>query len=71
MKCPVEFHTTSPRPFGGLPEFGDPFHDSDILVTNCGRLCRHRKKINISAVLAGQRNQRGRRRHLARQLHAL
>ncbi|TPN28788.1 hypothetical protein FJ979_32220, partial [Mesorhizobium sp. B1-1-6] len=27
----------------------------DILVTACGRICMHRKKINISTVLAGQR----------------
>ena len=26
-----------------------------MLVTACGRLCLHRKKINISTVLAGQR----------------
>ena len=32
-----------------------PFHDRDILVTACGRLCLHRKKINISTVLAGQK----------------
>lgn len=32
-----------------------PFHDRDILVTACGRICLHRKKINISTVLAGQR----------------
>ena len=27
----------------------------DILVTACGRICMHRKKINISTVLAGQK----------------
>ncbi len=32
-----------------------PFHDRDILVTACGRICMHRKKINVSQVLAGQR----------------
>ena len=32
-----------------------PFHDRDVLVTACGRICLHRKKINISTVLAGQR----------------
>jgi hypothetical protein len=26
-----------------------------MLVTACGRICLHRKKINISTVLAGQR----------------
>ena len=29
-------------------------HDRDAPVTACGRICMHRKKINISAVLAGQ-----------------
>ena len=32
-----------------------PFHDRDALVTACGRICLHRKKINVSTVLAGQR----------------
>ncbi len=30
-------------------------HDRDVLVTACGRICMHRKRINISTVLAGQR----------------
>jgi hypothetical protein len=29
--------------------------DRDIIVTACGRICLHRKKINLSTVLAGQR----------------
>ena len=36
-----------------LPRY--PFHNRDVLVTACGRICLHRKKINISTVLAGQR----------------
>jgi transposase InsO family protein len=55
MKCPADIYTPSPRPYRGLPELAYPFHDRDILVTACGRLCMHRKKINISTVLAGQR----------------
>jgi transposase InsO family protein len=55
MKCPAELYTPSPRPYQGLPELAYPFHDRDVLVTACGRLCLHRKKINISTVLAGQR----------------
>jgi transposase InsO family protein len=55
MKCPAELYTPSPRPYQGLPELSYPFHDRDVLVTACGRLCLHRKKINISTVLAGQR----------------
>ena len=31
-----------------------PFHDRDFTVTNCVRICMHRKKINVSTVLAGQ-----------------
>jgi hypothetical protein len=34
---------------------GDRSDDRDVLVTACGRLCQHRKRINISTVLAGQR----------------
>jgi hypothetical protein len=31
-----------------------PFTTRSILVTACGRVCLHRKRINISTVLAGQ-----------------
>jgi len=55
MKCPAELYLASPRRYDGLPELTYPFHDRDVLVTACGRLCLHRKKINISTVLAGQR----------------
>src|SRR4051794_31735177 len=54
MKCPAELYVASPRRYDGLPELTYPFHDRDILVTACGRICLHRKKINISTVLAGQ-----------------
>jgi len=30
-----------------------PFHDREVLVTACGRLCLHRKRINLSTVPAG------------------
>lgn len=55
MRCPAERYTASPRPYRGLPELEYPFHDRDLLVTACGRICMHRKKINISTVLAGQK----------------
>ena len=55
MKAPAEVYTPSTRAYDGLPELAYPFHDRDILVTACGRICMHRKKINISTVLAGQR----------------
>src|SRR5262245_35296705 len=55
MRCPADVYTPSSRPYAGLPDLAYPFHDRDILVTACGRICMHRKKINISGVLAGQR----------------
>jgi transposase InsO family protein len=55
MKCPAEVYTPSAKPYDGLPELEYPFHDKDILVTACGRICMMRKKINVSTVLAGQR----------------
>jgi transposase InsO family protein len=54
MKYPAEVYTPSPRPYQGLQELTYPFHDRDVLVTACGRICLHRKKINLSTVLAGQ-----------------
>ncbi len=55
MKTPGVVYQPSSRPYRGLPEVDYPFHDKDILVTSCGRICMHRKKINISSVMAGQR----------------
>jgi hypothetical protein len=55
MQCSAEVYTTSLRPYAGLPDLAYPFHDRDVLVTACGRICMPRKKINISGVLAGQR----------------
>ena len=55
MRCPAELYLPSTRQYDGLPELTYPFHDRDVLVTACGRLCLHRKRINISKVMAGQR----------------
>ena len=55
MRCPVELYTPSVRAYDGLPEVEYPFHDRNVLVTACGRICIHRKKVNISTVMAGQR----------------
>jgi hypothetical protein len=32
-----------------------PLHDREVMVTHCGRICMHRKRANVSTVLAGQR----------------
>jgi len=55
MQTPAEIYTPASRTYGGLPELDYPFHDKDALVTACGRICMHRKKINVSTVLAGQK----------------
>ncbi len=53
-KCPAEIYTASLRRYEGIPEPHYPFHDRTVVVTSCGRLCLHRKKINLSTSLAGQ-----------------
>ncbi|WP_226946846.1 integrase core domain-containing protein [Rhizorhabdus phycosphaerae] len=55
MKYPAELYTPSTKPYQGLPPVEYPFHDRDVLVTACGRICMHRKRVNISTVLAGQK----------------
>jgi len=54
MKYPAELYRPSPRPYTGLPELEYPLHDRTLTVTQCGRLCIGRRKINLSAVFAGQ-----------------
>jgi len=55
MKCPAELYVASTRRYDRLPELIYPFHDREVLVTACGRLCLHRKRVNVSTVLAGQK----------------
>lgn len=55
MKVPADLYQSSSRPYQGIGELEYPFHDRDITVTTCGRICMHRKKINLSIVLAGQK----------------
>jgi len=54
MKRPADVYAPSTRPYEGLPDLAYPLHDRDVLVTACGRICMHRKRINVSTVLAGQ-----------------
>ena len=55
MKVPADLYAASEKPYRGLPEVDYPFHDRDVTVTACGRLCIYRKKIKISTVMAGQK----------------
>ena len=54
MKCPAEVYQPSTRSYQGLPDIDYPFHDKIVVVTNCGRICLGRKKINLSTVFACQ-----------------
>ena len=44
MQCPADVYQPSAKPYSGLHEIEYPFHDKEILVTCCGRICMHRKK---------------------------
>src|SRR5579859_793794 len=54
MKPPAEIYRPSPHPYRGLPELSYPFHDLQITVTSCGRICFKTRKINLSQIFAGQ-----------------
>ncbi len=51
---PGEVYTPSTRSYfhPDPPEY--PFHDRTIHITQCGRICTGRRKINLSRVFAGQ-----------------
>lgn len=55
MNLPAERYLASPRAYSGLPELDYPFHDKTVVVTSCGRICMHNKKVNLSQVFAGQK----------------
>jgi len=55
MSCPADRYSPSARIYQGLPDIEYPFHDREVLVTACGRICMHRKRVNISTVMAGQK----------------
>jgi hypothetical protein len=54
MRFPAELYKPSGRAYKGIYELNYPLHDRTVLVTSCGRICLHRKKINVSVVLSGQ-----------------
>ena len=53
-RCPGQLYRPSTRPYTGLGELEYPLHDRTITVTQCGRICIGRRKINLSQVFAGQ-----------------
>jgi len=55
MQTPASRYTPSSRVYRGLEELEYPFHDWTAVITNCGRICYQRRKINVSQVFAGQK----------------
>ena len=53
-RYPGELYTPSARPYHPPEPLDYPFHDRTIRVTQCGRICIGRRKINFSVVFAGQ-----------------
>ena len=54
MKVPADVYARSSRVYRGVDELTYPFHDATFTVTNCGRICFHGRKINLSHAFAGQ-----------------
>lgn len=54
MRYPAELYRPSARPYQGLPPLEYLLHDRTITVTQCGRLCFGRRKVNLRTVFAGQ-----------------
>jgi len=53
--CCIRILLKSTAIYGGItkpPEY--PFHDRTIQVTQCGRICIRKRKINLSTVFGGQ-----------------
>jgi len=55
MKMPAEIYAPSTKAYSGLQDLEYPFHDRTAIVTSCGRVCLHNKKINLSHVFSGQK----------------
>lgn len=55
MKTPAEYYKPSARAYTGIGEIEYPMHERTLVVTQCGRICMDRRKINFSQVFAGQK----------------
>lgn len=55
MKYPGEVYTPSVREYRPPSEPEYPYHDRTIRVTQCGRICIGKRKINFSTVFGGQK----------------
>lgn len=53
-KYPSEVYRPSAREFKPLEPLYYPLHDKTVTVTQCGRICDHGLKVNLSRAFAGQ-----------------
>ena len=53
-RYPGDLYTPSTRTYRPPEELAYPYHDRTIRITQCGRICIGRRKINFSTVFAGQ-----------------
>ena len=53
-KYPGQLYTPSPRVYHPPQEPEYPYHDRTVRVTQCGRICIGRRKINLSRAFANQ-----------------
>jgi len=53
-RYPGDVYTPSARAYRPPEEPEYPYHDRSVHVTQCGRICIGRRKINLSTVFAGQ-----------------
>ena len=54
MKYPGEVYTPSAKVYQPPQEPDYPYHDRTLRITQCGRICIGKRKINLSTVFAGQ-----------------
>lgn len=54
MKYPSEVYVPSERVYRGIEPIFYPFHDKTIKITECGRICGNKMKVNLSKAFAGQ-----------------
>lgn len=53
-KYPGDLYTPSAREYRPPDDPAYPFHDRSVRVTQCGRICIGKRKINLSTAFAGQ-----------------
>ena len=54
MKVPAELFTLPTKKYCAPEPLNYPFHDRTVRITQCGRICIGKRKINLSLVFAGQ-----------------